>query len=40
MEDVVLKSIEEDAQEITLQIELAQKVQRCPRMWSGNQPLS
>lgn len=30
MEDVVLKSIEEDVQEITIEIELVQKVQLCP----------
>ena len=30
MEDVVLKNIEENTQEITIQIELAQKVQLCP----------
>ena len=30
MEAVVLKNIAEDAQEITLELELAQKVQQCP----------
>lgn len=30
MEDVVLKNIEEDAQEIMIEIELAQKAQQCP----------
>lgn len=40
MEDVVLKNIEEAAQEITIQIVLTQKVQQCSHMRSDYQPHS